>query len=148
MLRAGVTTVCDAGAVNEIIFPVRDAINAGILIGPRILASGKVITTEGGHGDQFGRLTSGVEDARQAVSEQVAAGADLIKIMATGGGGEDPGQSLFTLAELQAMKEEARSSRRARGRPLSWHGGYSQLRDCRDSAHRALHLHEPGRLPF
>ncbi len=107
MLRAGVTTVCDAGAVNEIIFPVRDAINAGILIGPRILASGKVITTEGGHGDQFGRLTSGVEDARQAVSEQVAAGADLIKIMATGGGGEDPGQSLFTLAELQAMKEEA-----------------------------------------
>ncbi len=66
-----------------------------------------MITTEGGHGDQFGRLTSGVEDARQAVNEQVAAGADLIKIMATGGGGEDPGQSLFTLAELQAMKEEA-----------------------------------------
>lgn len=107
MLRAGVTTVCDAGAVNEIIFPVRDGINTGVIVGPRILASGAVITTEGGHGDQFGRLTSGVEDARQAVNEQVAAGADLIKIMATGGGGEDPGESLFTLTELGAMKKEA-----------------------------------------
>lgn len=107
MLRAGVTTVCDAGALNEIIFPVRDAINEGVIVGPRILASGKVITTQGGHGDQFGRLTSGVKDARQAVNEQVAAGADLIKIMATGGGGEDPGESLFSLAELQAIKDES-----------------------------------------
>lgn len=107
MLRAGVTTVSDLGALNEIIFPVRDAINEGAIIGPRILASGRVITSEDGHGNQFGRVTRGVEDARQAVTEQVAAGADLIKIMVTGGGGEDPGKSLFTLAELTAMKEEA-----------------------------------------
>jgi imidazolonepropionase-like amidohydrolase len=107
MLRAGVTTVCDCGALNETIFPVRDAINESIIVGPRILASGKVITTEGGHGDKFGRLTRGLEDARQAVNEQAEAGADLIKIMATGGGGEDPGESLFTLAELRAMKDEA-----------------------------------------
>ena len=55
-LKAGVTTVCDCGARNSLIFPLRDAIENGLIIGPRVVASGDVITTIGGHG----RLT-GVE---------------------------------------------------------------------------------------
>ncbi len=105
-LRAGVTTLCDCGGPNQIVFSVRDAINRGDIIGPRILASGAVITTEGGHGDKFGLICKGVEEVRQAVIEQVEAGADLIKIMATGGGGEDPGESLFNSEELHALKAE------------------------------------------
>jgi imidazolonepropionase-like amidohydrolase len=108
-LQAGVTTVCDCGAPNEIIFPLRDAIERGAIQGPRIVASGAAITTEGGHGAEhgIGRITSGVGEVRQAVAEQVEAGADFLKVMATAGGGGDPDHSQYNLAELRAIKEEA-----------------------------------------
>ena len=106
-LRVGVTTVCDCGAPNDIIFSLRDAIKQGWITGPRIIASGQALTIPGEHGDLFGKLASGIAEVRQAVREQVEAGADLIKIMATGGGGDGPGRSLYTLAELQAVVAEA-----------------------------------------
>ncbi len=108
-LQAGVTTVCDCGAPNEIIFPLRDAIECGAIQGPRIVASGATITTEGGHGAEhgIGRIASGVGEVRQAVAEQVEAGADFIKVMATAGGGGDPDHNQYNLAELRAVKEEA-----------------------------------------
>lgn len=106
-LRAGVTTIGDCGAINEIVFPIRDAINRGALLGPRILASGKPIVPAGGHGAELGKIASGVEDVRKAVREQAEAGADFIKVMATAGGGEDPGESHYNVEELTAMREEA-----------------------------------------
>ncbi len=107
-LRTGVTTVCDCGAPNEIIFPLRDAIKNGVIQGPRIVASGAAITTMEGHGvSTIGKIANGIDEVRRAVIDQVEAGADLIKIMATGGGGEDPSHSQYNLAELTAIKEEA-----------------------------------------
>ncbi len=108
-LQAGVTTVCDCGAPNEIIFPLRDAVESAAIQGPRIVASGATITIEGGHGAEhgIGTIASGVGEVRQAVAEQVEAGANFIKVMATAGGGGDPDHSQYNLAELTAIKEEA-----------------------------------------
>ena len=107
MLRAGVTTACDCGSLNEVIFPVRDAINAGVITGPRILASGAAITPPGGHGYVFGKLVGEQDDIKQAVREQVAAGADLIKVMVTEGGSENPLNCHYHQAQVTAVVEES-----------------------------------------
>ncbi len=107
-LRAGITTLGDCGARNEIIFPVRQAIEDGVVIGPRILTSGNPIVPAGGHGaDRIGRTASGVDEIREAVRQQAEAGSDFIKVMATSGGGEDPGESHYGVDELTALREEA-----------------------------------------
>jgi imidazolonepropionase-like amidohydrolase len=108
-LSAGVTTVCDCGGPNEIVFPLRDAIESGAIQGPRIFASGATITTEGGHGAEhgIGRIAASVSEVRQAVVEQAEAGADFIKVMATAGGGGDPSYSQFDVDELSAVQKEA-----------------------------------------
>lgn len=107
-LRAGITTLGDCGARNEIIFPLQAAMQHGSIIGPRILASGNAIVPAGGHGaDRIGRVASGVAGVRAAVREQAKAGADFIKVMATSGGGESPGESHYSVAELTALREEA-----------------------------------------
>jgi imidazolonepropionase-like amidohydrolase len=107
-LKVGVTTVCDLGAPNELIFALRKALENGVLQGPRVVASGSVITTPGGHGHQLGRVAQGAESLRQAVAEQAEAGADLIKIMLTGGGGKGPGSSQYGLEELCVATAEAK----------------------------------------
>ena len=105
-LGAGVTTVCDCGAQNHLIFALREAIKDGVINGPRVLASGYAITTSDGHVHFIGRESNGAEAVRQAVLEQVEAGADFVKIMATGGGGNPNSQ--YGLAELQAATAEAK----------------------------------------
>jgi imidazolonepropionase-like amidohydrolase len=107
-LGAGVTTVCDCGGQNHLVFALREAIKRGVVQGPRVLASGNVITTAGGHGGFSAREAKGSEEVRQAVAEQVEAGADFVKIMMTGGGGKNPGSSQYDLAELAAATAEAR----------------------------------------
>jgi len=107
-LRAGVTTLCDCGGPNQILFALRQAIRDGLLMAPSLFASGGVITTEGGHGAFLGREAKGVKEVRQAVAQQAEAGADFIKVMATGGGGDKAHQSQFGLAELEAIVDEAR----------------------------------------
>ena len=127
-LRSGVTTIGDCGAENHIIFPVREAINRGELIGLRILASGAAIVPEGGHGaDRIGKIASGIDGVRTAVAQQAQAGADFIKVMATSGGGEEPGTSHYTLEELAALREEAARH----GLIVAAHAHGSQgIRDC------------------
>lgn len=107
-LKVGVTTVCDLGAPNELIFALRKALENRLLPGPRVVASGSVITTPGGHGHQFGRAARGAKSLRQAVAEQAEVGADLIKIMLTGGGGKEPGSSQYSLEELCVATAEAK----------------------------------------
>lgn len=126
-LRVGVTTVGDCGALNEIIFPLRDAINRGEITGPRILASGRPIVPTGGHGAAMGQHAKGVEEVRAAVRTQTEAGADFIKVMATAGGGEEPGESHYTLEELQALQDEAAKH----GLVVAAHAHGSQgIKDC------------------
>jgi imidazolonepropionase-like amidohydrolase len=125
-LLAGFTTVRDLG--GEVTPHLRDAINQGLVDGPRIFAAGKSIATTGGHADptngwnsMLSHLmgppgpTQGVinspEDARQAVRQRYKDGSDVIKITATGGvlsyarSGDAP---QFTADEIRAVVETAK----------------------------------------
>jgi imidazolonepropionase-like amidohydrolase len=95
-LAAGFTTVRDVGSRNEQMFALRDAIEAGWVIGPRIIAAGSVGIT-GGHADISGlrpelmemetgaSICDGPYDCRRATRNAIKYGADLIKITSTGG---------------------------------------------------------------
>lgn len=119
-LKAGFTTVRNPGDSYNVTIALRDAINAGIVQGPRIYTAGKSLATTGGHADPtngvkddlMGRPgpTDGVinsaEDAKEAVRQHYKEGADFIKITATGGvlsmasSGQNP---QFTNDELEAL---------------------------------------------
>ena len=85
VLLSGVTTLRDLGSRNEIAFPVRDAVRAGVIPGPRLLLAGTPITTTAGHCWMFGTEADTVDQVVTAVRRQKKLGADCIKIMATGG---------------------------------------------------------------
>jgi imidazolonepropionase-like amidohydrolase len=125
-LDAGFTTVRDLG--GETTLALRDAINQGLVPGPRIYAAGKSIATTGGHGDPTNGLNhlladaigapgpaEGVvnspEEARAAVRQRYKDGSDVIKITATGGvlsyatSGDGP---QFTVDEVRAVVEAAK----------------------------------------
>lgn len=125
-LHAGFTSVRDLG--GEVAPHLRDAINQGLVEGPRIWAAGKSIATTGGHADPTNGWndalshlvgppgpTEGVinslDDARQAVRQRYKDGSDVIKITATGGvlsyakSGDAP---QFTVDEVRAVVETAR----------------------------------------
>lgn len=97
-LMAGFTTIRDLGGVGVNI-ALRDAINEGKVIGPRIFTAGNILSSTGGHGDftngikkeSYGILgpkdgiVDSPDDARKAVRQRYKNGADWIKITATGG---------------------------------------------------------------
>lgn len=97
-LMAGFTTVRDVGG-SGVNISLRNAINNGVIPGPRIFTSGKTIATTGGHGDRTNGfrddliddpgpeqgVVNSIADARKAVRYRYKNGADLIKITATGG---------------------------------------------------------------
>jgi imidazolonepropionase-like amidohydrolase len=96
-LRAGFTTVRDVGEQSGAVFALRRAINEGTLAGPRLLVAGSTISPTGGHAQTYGYredinalfastgICDGVEDCRRAVRKQVSRGADVIKLVSTGG---------------------------------------------------------------
>ena len=119
-LLAGFTTVRNVGASGYSDIALRDAINAGDVPGPRILASGPALGITGGHCDEnllapeFHAVGDGVADGvdavRHKVRENIKYGADVIKICATGGvmsKGDDPNASQYTREEMKAIVEEA-----------------------------------------
>ena len=109
-LASGVTSMRDLGSTENIAIDVRDAIADGRMEGPNIVAAGRVICMTGGHGWFVGRATDGESDARKAVREQRAAGADCIKFIATGGvltKGAVPGVAQLSESELRAGIDEA-----------------------------------------
>jgi imidazolonepropionase-like amidohydrolase len=113
--RAGVTTVRDLGGREYVEIAARRAIQEGLIDGPRILAAGRPVCMTGGHGHWLGREADGPDDARKAVREQLKAGADVIKVIATGGvmtPGVEPGSPQLTFEEMRAAIEEARKAGR------------------------------------
>ena len=111
-LAAGVTTVRDLGGPNEVVFTLRDAIADGRALGPRIIASGAPITSPAGHCHWFSHQCAGVESVQTAARSQLDAGADVLKIFATGGNltpGTNPWAPQFTIGELEACVGVARS---------------------------------------
>ena len=129
MLERGFTSVRDAGGAD---YALARAIEDGTIDGPRLFISGKALSQTGGHADfrdrydfsdpdpcgcsrnagAIGRVVDGVDAIRKAVREEMRAGANQIKIMASGGVASptDPiGNLQFSVDEVKAVVEEARS---------------------------------------
>jgi imidazolonepropionase-like amidohydrolase len=120
-LLAGFTTVRDLG--GTVTLKLRDAINKGLVEGPRVYAAGKSIATTGGHADPTNGMNArlsaavgtpgptegvinGPEDARQAVRQRYKEGSDVIKITATGGVlsyAKSADAPQFTVEEVRAI---------------------------------------------
>jgi imidazolonepropionase-like amidohydrolase len=109
-LQSGITTVRDLG-MNKANIAAKQAVEQGIFPGPRLLITGEAIVQTGGHTYWCCREASGPDGMRQAVREQVRAGADLIKIMACHDRLE------FTDAELEAVIDETHRN----GLPITAH---------------------------
>ena len=109
-LLSGVTSVRDLGSTHALAIDVRDAIAAGRIAGPNIVAAGRAVCMTGGHGWFIGREADGELDVRKAVREQRRDGADCIKFIATGGvltKGAVPGVAQLSQDELRAGVAEA-----------------------------------------
>jgi imidazolonepropionase-like amidohydrolase len=129
MLRRGFTTVRDAGGLDA---GITSALDRGLIKGPRVFRSGRVISQTGGHGDldpvsqhpqlcacairttAFAHIADGADAVRRAVREEIKAGAHHIKIMA-GGGVATPYDPIdmvqYTADEMRAAVEEASARR-------------------------------------
>src|SRR5260221_9598102 len=108
-LRAGVTTARDNGSRNRLGFALRNAIDRGLIPGPRLLVSGRPVTRSAGHFHWCNGTADGADEIRDAVRRLAAEGADHIKIMASGGGtvGTDPARATYTVPELTCAKTTA-----------------------------------------
>jgi imidazolonepropionase-like amidohydrolase len=115
-LEAGVTTVRDVGSRDHLIFALKKAIDKGLTPGPRIIGAGLAICMIGGHLRRvIAQEVEGVEQVRQVVREQIEAGAEVIKVIASGGvltPGTSPDQAQMTLEELRAAVDEAKQAGR------------------------------------
>jgi imidazolonepropionase-like amidohydrolase len=113
-VRAGVTTVRNAGSANYIDIAVKRAVEEGLVVGPRILASGKIICMHSAGSEYFKGLyyeADGVDENRKAAREQLKQGADLLKVMATGAimnPGGLPGAPQLDEDEIRAVVAEGK----------------------------------------
>lgn len=109
-LAGGVTTLRDVGGRGFVTLCVRDAVREGLVPGPRIQASGPAITTSRGHLNYLGAIANSAEEMRLRAREVLDAGADFIKLCATGGimtAESEPLGSQYTTGELRVAVEEA-----------------------------------------
>lgn len=123
-LMSGFTSVRDLGG-SGVNISLRNAINQGLVVGPRVYTAGRTIATTGGHGDPTNAARKGLladplpsegvinspEEAREAVRQRYKDGADLIKITATGGVlsiARDASGPQFTDEELKGIVETAK----------------------------------------
>lgn len=121
-LMAGFTTCRDVGGGGLVDIALRDAIDAGEIPGPRLQVATRSLSMTGGHGDPMNSLNpdwcyegtsgvaDGVDEVRKKVRTSVRNGADVIKILATGGvlsPRDDPKHTAYSMEELTTAVEEA-----------------------------------------
>ncbi len=122
-LMAGFTTVRDVGGAEKVDVGLRDAINAGEIPGPRMQVATWALSMTGGHGDPGNAVdyhwcndlesgvADGVDEVRKKVRFNIQQGADLIKILATGGvlsPKDNPQHTGYTFEEMKTAVDEAR----------------------------------------
>jgi imidazolonepropionase-like amidohydrolase len=121
-IMAGVTTCRDVGGHELVDVGLRDAINAGEIVGPRMQVATWALSMTGGHGDGLNGLdyhwdndlengvADGVDEVRKKVRFDIQQGADVIKILATGGvlsTNDNPQWTGYTMDEMRAAVDEA-----------------------------------------
>ncbi len=110
LLNNGITTAGDAASRGNLSFAVKEAIEKGIINGPRLLVCGRMISISGGRDPKSGYSeANGPDDVRRAVREEIARGIHFIKLASTGAISAGNTESLnpqFNLDELQAAVEE------------------------------------------
>jgi imidazolonepropionase-like amidohydrolase len=135
-LMAGFTSIRDVGSIAFAAVDARNAINRGLFPGPRVVASGPLISITGGHGDLNNyapevsynwfpeergfAIADGADQMRHVVRAQIKYNVDVIKVASTGGvlsKGDSPGAPSFTLDELKVAAEEAHAA----GRKIAAH---------------------------
>jgi imidazolonepropionase-like amidohydrolase len=111
LLGVGVTSARDLGGRGYLTVAVRDAIASGLARGPRLVVAASPVTVTGGHCWFMGAEADSEDDLRRLVRTHHKHGADLIKVMATGGfmtTGSAPWYAQFTTAQLALIVAEAR----------------------------------------
>jgi len=140
-LDAGFTSVRDVGSDPFLAVDLRNSINEGFVVGPRIVASGPAISITGGHGDLNNyspqtsvmmfpeerdfQIADGADQLRHVVRAQIKYGVDVIKILSTGGvlsRGDSPGAAHYTFEELNVAAETAHMA----GRKIAAHAHGAQ----------------------
>ena len=113
-LRSGVTTVRDCAARGQTMFWVREAIRRGFFAGPRLQLAGRAITHSAGHICWTGGVADTPDEIRRNVRVLVAEGADVIKLVASGGGtkGGIPYLAAYSVDELRVGVEAAHALER------------------------------------
>lgn len=109
-LNAGITMWRDVGGHAHIDLQLKKAINLGLVPGPRMQAAGRWLGAPGGHGTGLIEEIAGVDALRRAVREQIDAGADGIKLVASGGvmqASENPFGMEFSEEEVRAAVQDA-----------------------------------------
>ncbi|MEU0004304.1 amidohydrolase family protein [Streptomyces sp. NPDC006314] len=111
LLASGVTTVRDLGDRDGLAVALRASVDSGAVAGPRIVAAATPLTSHGGHCGFLGGEVDTDDAIRAQIARNAAAGADLIKVMASGGaltpGGPRMWEPQFTAAQLRLIVREA-----------------------------------------
>jgi imidazolonepropionase-like amidohydrolase len=153
LLAAGITTVRDVGSQDDHALLLREAVRLGLSPGPRILTCARIVTATAPGGAVFGtmyREADGPDEMRKAVREQIRAGANFIKVMATGARSvvlEDPEPAQLTRDELDAVIDEAhRMGKRVTAHAEGLDGCRLAIEAGVDSLEHGLALHREPRL--
>jgi len=125
---------------------LKQTVISGLVPGPRMLVSGLLICMTGGHGWQMGREADGPDQVRRAAREQIKSGADIVKLMATGGvltPAVEPGSEQYTEDELRAGVQEAhKAGKKTATHAMGTQGILNALRAGIDSIEHGVYLND------
>ena len=120
-LQEGITTVRDLHSKDLNSLYIKQGVDEGMLVGPRVFTCGTPISMTGGHAEEVCLIADGVDAVRKAARTLLRAGADIIKVMASGGfvsvGRDLPTSPQLTVEEMRAAFDEAHRA----GKPTTAH---------------------------
>ena len=153
LVRMGVLTVRDVGSMDDHALHLRQAIRLGLAPGPRILTCARIVSATSPGCRIFTtmyRPADGPDEVRKATREQLAMGADFVKIMATGARSvvlEDPEPAQLTREEVRTVVEEAhRLGKRVAAHAEGSGGTRIAVEEGVDTIEHGLSLHRTPRL--